>query len=299
MDNHSEILGEIVDDLRLRRRAGESISDIVSYLATLGLHVSHIAEYLDEAFCLPGDRPSLFIIPTDSNGLPNADVVNRRLGPVVDKARTSWAKAAAYPDLMRRRDRHAFREVARLTDTILIVRAADRHVAIYIGRPNFYPCPPYLPAVARATEPNRGLMAADPNDAAFRSFLSARFPHLSYRQYADRMSDAGFRIGSAQEGHIIRGSSGQSYYLGYQLIGAYSGTNHRSAWTGRKGEMLRGLLNRSLGEELIQWGPHNQAEYRSLETQAPALVFYPGGHVDTRLTDIQLGSLYRDLRIPA
>ena len=142
-------------------------------------------------------------------------------------------------------------------------------------------------------------MAADPNDPQFLSFLSARFRNLSYRQYADSMAGQGFHFASAEEGYIIRGSMGQSFYLGYQLIGAYSGAHHRSVWNGRKGEMLRGLLNRSLGEELIQWGPYNQAEYRTSEPQAPALVFYPDGQVETRLTDVQLGSLYRDLRIPA
>jgi len=299
MAHYSEILGEVVDDIRLRRRAGEKVSQIVAYLATLGLHISQIAEYLDQAFCLPGDRPSLLLMPADANGMPNADVLDLRFGPVVDKARPNWARAEPYPDLMRRRDRHTFREVAVLTDTILIVRAADRHIARYIGHPKFYPCPPYLAAVARATEPNRGLMAADPNDPHFLSFLSARFANLSYRQYADSMAGAGFQFASAEEGYIIRGSMGQSFYLGYQLVGAYSGAHHRSVWNGRKGEMLRGLLNRSLGEELIQWGPYNQAEYRTSEPQAPALVFYPDGQVETRLTDVQLGSLYRDLRIPA
>jgi hypothetical protein len=299
MAHYSEILGEVVDDIRLRRRAGEKVSQIVAYLATLGLHISQIVEYLDQAFCLPGDRPSLLLIPADANGMPNADVLDLRFGPVADKARPNWARAEPYPDLMRRRDRHTFREVAVLTDTILIVRAADRHIARYIGRPKFYPCPPYLAAVARATEPNRGLMAADPTDPQFLSFLSARFPNLSYRQYVDSMAGAGFHFASAEEGYIIRGSMGQSFYLGYQLIGAYSGVHHRSVWNGRKGEMLRGLLNRSLGEQLIQWGPYNQAEYRTSQPQAPALVFYPDGQVETRLTDVQLGSLYRDLRIPA
>jgi hypothetical protein len=299
MAHYSEILGEVVDDIRLQRRAGEKVSQIVAYLATLGLHISQIGEYLDQAFGLSGDRPSLLLMPVDANGLPKADVLDRRFGPVVDKAHPRWARAEPYPDLLRRRDRHTFREVAVLTDTILIVRAADRHIARYIGRPKFYPCPPYLAAVARATEPNRGLMAADPNDPRFLSFLSARFPNLSYRQYADSMAGAGFHVASAEEGYIIRGSMGQSFYLGYQLIGAYSGPHHRSAWTGRKGEMLRGLLNCGFGEELIQWGPYNQAEYRTLEPAAPALVFYPDGQVETRLTDVQLGSLYRDLRITA
>jgi hypothetical protein len=299
MAHYTEVLGEIVDDIRLRRRAGENVSAIVAYLATLGLHISQIAAYLDEAFFLPGDRPSLFIMPVESNGIPNAEVLDRRLGPVVDKTRSTWARADAYPDLVRRRDRHAFREVARVTGTILIVRAADRYIARYIGRPEYYPCPPYLAAVARASEPDRGLMAADPNDEKFLKFLSARFPNLSYKQYVDTLAHSGLRVGPAAEGYVIQGSSGQRFYLGYQLIGAYSAANHRNAWTGRSGEKLRGLLNRSLGEELIQWGPQNQGEYRSLESQAPALVFYPDGQVETRLTDLQLDSLYRDLRIPA
>ena len=92
-------------------------------------------------------------MPAEANGMPNAEVLDRRFGPVVDKARPSWARAQPYPDLMRRRDRHTFREVAVLTDTILIVRAADRHIARYIGRSNFYPCPPYLAAVAEQQNP--------------------------------------------------------------------------------------------------------------------------------------------------
>ena len=89
MAHYSEILGEVVDDIRLRRRAGEKVSQIVAYLATLGLHLSQIAEYLDQAFCLPGDRPSLLVMPAEANGMPNADVLDRRFGSVVDKARPS------------------------------------------------------------------------------------------------------------------------------------------------------------------------------------------------------------------
>ena len=54
MLQYGELLDELVEELRARRRAGESAEDLMRSLEERGLDPHPVAEYLDEAFCLDG-----------------------------------------------------------------------------------------------------------------------------------------------------------------------------------------------------------------------------------------------------
>jgi hypothetical protein len=303
MAQNLEIIGEVVDDIRRSRLAGERLSSIVKYLAATGLMEPLIIDYLDEAFRFVKGRPSLMLLPRNPDGSLVADALDRAFEGPIEESREVWSEEGPYPDLMRRRDRHAFRAVARATDTILIVRSADRWAARYIGAPGFRPAPPELAACARATEPNRALMAADPNDPRLPAFIASRFPGASYAEFVRELAAIGFSVTGPEAGYIVKDGGGNAFYPGYYLLGAYSNTGHRNAWTGRDGERIRFQLNRHLGEDLVQWGPWDAAENRESgpsdfeEPCFPALFFFPTGDVKTR-TDLDgVESLYHYLDI--
>ena len=288
-----------MDELRSRRMSGEKASALVRFLMRdLGMRDDQAIRYLDEAFVFPDGRLSLLMLKRASDGSFIDPVVDDALEPDIERARDAWVNVAAYPDLMRRRDRHTFREVAQSTNTIIIVKAAGRHTAEFIGAPGYRPSPPRLPAVARACDPHQGLMAADPQDASFREFLQARFGNTDYAAYLGVLRGLGFSVDSAETGYVIRDAARNRFYPGYVLLGVYSAANHRSAWTGRDGEKIRSMLNRRLGEDLIQWGPHDDAELRNPNRgrfdgpQVPALCFLPSGDIETRRTVEDLASFY-------
>lgn len=303
MSPYFEIIGEIVDAIRSARPGGEKASSIIRRLTAAGLIEPFVANYLDAAFCLRGRGPSIALLPHNPDGSLVERIVDRDFDQLIEEFRPVWSKAGPYPDLMRRRDRHAFRAVARATDAILIVRAADRRAARYISAAGHSPAPPELPACARTTEPNRALMAADPDDPRLASFIAARFPGASYDDYRRELGELGFSISGPESGYVVRDAAGSVFYPGYYLLGAYGNSNHRNAWTGNDGERIRAALNRALGHDLAQWGPHDSAEARRGGRGGfdgpcfPALFFFPDGDVKTRVDLKGVASLYRYLEI--
>lgn len=281
----AEIVGDIVDALRAQRRGGDSASALLHYLGDeLGMRDADATRYFDAAFVFTSGRPSLELLRGEDGSLDER-FFDMAFGAAIDKSRAAWEAAGPYPDLMRRRDRHAFRSVAMSANLIIGVKAADRRNGHYIGLEGFRPSPPRLHATPRTSGPNRGLMAADPGTPA---------GPTPYADYVKELERLGFRVEGPEWGHIVRDTAGNVFYPGYELLGVYSGTNRRSAWTSKDGERIRAMLNRRLGEDLIQRGPQHHAEGHAHRAEAPfpALFFMPNGDVETRRTLDAVKSFY-------
>lgn len=212
------ILGETIDRLRAARQAGASVSHLLADLRGSGMELRHAAEHMAAAFCLSG-QANIALIPKLDSGEPDPLILDDYIAGHVDAARERWEHAPPYPDLMRRRDRIAFGQVARRHGIVLIVCAADR--------------------------------------------------------------------------------AGGASHAGYRLHGAYKLETGANAWTGSQGETLRAELNRRLGDDLVQSGPHDTwAERLELPEsnplhgpRPPVLFFLPDGDVQVR-TDAKAMELY-------
>jgi hypothetical protein len=125
MERPTEILGEIVQDLRSRRLGGMSISQLVRHFHSQGMSVFAINQHFREAFAL-SHMANLNMLPKGEDGLPQDELLEGLIAEQVNANLEQWQAAPPYPDLMRRRDREAFRQVAQRTGSVLIVCAADR-----------------------------------------------------------------------------------------------------------------------------------------------------------------------------
>ncbi len=290
-----------IDDIRAMRAGGSRVSDIVRFLAELKLDKTEMSLHLNEAFLLEHGGPNLYFLPPGTCGGFDPQAIDDAFEVAVQEARSNWASAGPYPDLMRRRDRHVFRNMARQTGNIFIVRAANRLAGRYIGRSGFRPAPVGLTAVSRLTPPNEGLLAAEPADARSTGALQAQAPPLSNGQFTDAGLPAGFSIGSANEGYIIRDEAGNALHPCYLLHGVYDLETARNAWTAREGERLRAELNRRMGAELVVTGPYDiWAERLDLPKEdprraprPPALCFLPDGNMSVCADADALEQFYR------
>lgn len=218
------ILGEVVDRLRAERLAGTTVSQLVADLRRDGIELSEVTTYFREAFLL-GGQANIALLPKLENGEPEPGILDDFIAGMVDAARERWRVAPPYPDLLRRRDRIAFEQVARQHDVVLIVCAAN--------------------------------------------------------QVASQRSS------------------------GYRLHGVYRRASGTNAWTGRDGEKLRAELNRRLGADLIQGGPHDTWDKRLALDDAdplrgpmpPVLFFLPDGDVEVRRDARGMKLFYRYLGI--
>lgn len=78
----------------------------------------------------------------------------------------------------------------------------------------------------------------------------------------------------------------------YRLHGVYDADSGEPVWSGKRGEKLRGALNRRLGAELVRRGPHDDWEHRNDRDvagslwgpQAPAIAFDHQGGITNLLT---------------
>jgi hypothetical protein len=98
-----------------------------------GVGLFQVTSYFREAFLVSG-QANIALIPKLVSGEPNPQILDSFIADLVDGARQRWEQAPPYPDLMRRRDRIAFEQVARRHDIVLIVCAADRAAARDVGR---------------------------------------------------------------------------------------------------------------------------------------------------------------------
>ncbi len=304
MSRPSEVLSELVSDLRLRRSEGASVSQLVTYLQKLGLELSQINEHFRVAFCLSG-RANLMMMPQKDSGELIPEVLDTYIGAKIDETLKQWINAPDYPDLMRRRDRHTFKVVARMTGNVFVVCAANRFAGQYIGKPGYKPLPVHSYGIARTTPPNQGLVAADPNEPKLEKLLKSLKPSKTYSQYKEYLTQLGFKVGNEEDGYILRDQSGSAFYPGYYLHGVYHEENGMNAWTGDQGEKIRAELNRRMGAELVQFGPHDVWDQRlNLEPanplrgpQLPVLFFLPDGYVEVRFDAASMERYYRYLGI--
>jgi hypothetical protein len=304
LDKPNEVLSEIIADLRRKRLEGATISQLVAEFHQQGLDLDQINRHFREGFG-PSRHMNLTMMPKDESGNLIPDLLDDFIGSRVDASRDEWSDAPAYPDLMRRRDRHTFRQLARLTGNIFIVCAADRVAGQYIGKPGYRPAPYPMLGVPRSSPPNQGLLAADPNALTFRKLLESTTPATDYEQYQQHLERLAFKVGNQRDGYIIRDQNGSAFYAGYQLHGVYKEDGGSNAWTGSEGEKLRAELNRRMGEDLIQTGPLDRwAERLDLaETnpfcgpRPPVLFFLPNGNVQVRSDAKSMELYYRFLGI--
>jgi hypothetical protein len=125
VDTPSEIFGEIVQDLRERRLAGASISQLVEHFHSQGMSLFAINQHFREAFGI-SHTANLNMLPKDEHGLPQAEMLDEMIAAQVDANLEQWKSAPPYPDLWRRRDRDAFRQVAKRTGNVIVVCAVDQ-----------------------------------------------------------------------------------------------------------------------------------------------------------------------------
>ena len=180
--------------------------------------------------------------------------------------------------------------------------AADRQAARFIGRDGYRPCPVGLWGLPRTQAPNAGLLAADREDLKLHEFLAQRRPGFSYEDYGAELKLAGFRVAGEESGYLIRDEANQAFYPGYYLQGVYS-EQDGNLWKGRQGEAIRCELNQRMGEDLVQYGPHDLWELRKQsgllrEPALPVLIFEPDGNVDVRQTSDELRGYYLYRRLP-
>lgn len=292
------ILGEVVDELRARRLSGAAVSQLVAELRGRGVALQEVARYMREAFLLPG-QANIALIPRLDSGEPDPLILDDYIAECVDAARTRWEHAPPYPDLMRRRDRLAFEQVARRHGIVLIVRAAQRSAAQYVGHSGFRTAPHPLLGVPRRRPPNEGLLAADPESPELRSIVGCFSADRSHAGYVAALARRGLRVGSADDSYLIRDAAGRALYPGYYLHGAFRVENGANAWTAAQGERLRAELNCRLGDDLVPTGPHDTwAQRLELDESSPlrgplppVLFFLPDGNVEVR-TDARGMELY-------
>lgn len=304
MNLDTGILGETIQHLRNHRRAGTAVSRLLTDLRGQGLSVREAAEHLAAAFCLPA-QANVALVPKTPSGEPDPAILDDYIARCVDAARVKWESAGPYPDLMRRRDRIAFQQVARERNIVLIVCAAHPAAARYIGEPGHKPAPGAFLGAVRTAAPNEGLLAADPAAPELKRILNAAAFRGEYARYRAELERQGLRVGPADDGFVIRDDTGAAFYAGYQIHGAYRSDSGANAWTGSDGENIRADLNRRCGEELVQAGPLDifagrleLPERDSLRApQPPVLFFLPDGNVEVRFDARSMELYYRFLGI--
>ena len=300
MNARTEIVGQVVAQLRARRRQGTAIEEILSWLHSLGLKAQDVAEYLGGAFFIGRASQAVLAIedPTWSGDLKESMYLV--LETAISCTEPVWAHAPVV-SLMRRRDRYVFREFARRHDCLVIVAAARRACARYIGKAGFRPSPPELIGVATHSEPQVGLIGADPRSEDLHAVLATM--KTNYQDLVAEMEARGFRV-CAKEHYIFRDEAGRAFYDGYYLQGVYCG--RKNLWSGDAGERLRAELNRDLGEDLVQSGPQDCWDFRIDGSRAggrggpqlPAIAYFPDGQVLNLMNLNDLKSLYEELLIP-
>jgi len=195
------------------------------------------------------------------------------------------------PTLMRRRDFHSFRLAAKANDLVIIVCGANAASGAYIGRADCRVRLPSLLAPTRQLAPNEGLVALDPSDMQLLNMLDHMKPRRSYEECAAEVQALGFSISNETDGFVIRDANFKTFHGDYKLHGVYT-SEGANAYTAKSGEAIRRELNRRLGEELIQTGPHDVWEHRNdrkkagilFGPQPPVIAFLPDG-VALTLTD--------------
>lgn len=303
MTRISEILSSVVAHLREARARGEKPSALVRHYTQAGMTPNAARRHFEAAFLV--SLPSFLYLAwdaTDAEGIASFDEV---LEPPIDSARERWSVAAPYPDLYRRRDRDAFRALAKATQATVIVQAIDPAASRYVGLAGHRPFPlPFLGWTSRVPA-HAGLIAADSADRQLRARLQQLRPALSHREYLDVLERHGLVVASEDEGSLVLDAEGNRHYPGYRVIGAYREATGMPVWTGEDGDRLRRELNLHMGIDLVQYGPLDQWQGReALEPgnplrgpHLPAIFFGADGNV-TVIDDVESMAIeYRALKV--
>jgi len=178
----------------------------------------------------------------------------------------------------------------------VFVRAANTDGAKYLDRTGFRPAPVGFMGVARKTDPNSGLIAADPSDPALAAVLGAQDPPRTYAEHVHDLERAGFRVGAAEEGYVIRDQDGTAFFDPYYLIGVYS-EEGKNLWRPPIGERIRSQLNSRLGDELVRFGPLDTWEQAGAP-KVPVICFAPDSNVHAFLDGEKLRSYFDYHQLP-
>jgi hypothetical protein len=292
---HQHLLGHVVRQLRDMAEAGCAPNAILEYLrARCGENERLQYAYLEAAFFpqIPA-APFTFVVPPFGSLAPAAE---GSVSKLISQHRAVWS-AQRFPELMRIRDYFAFLEFSRDQQVILTVCTANPFSGRYIGQPGFRPYAGTLFVVSNDTDPDRGLVSADPNDARLINALARYAPALSYEEYVMRLEQLGYRVRPPGERYLVEDAGGHALFEGYRLHGAYDVDSGSPAWTAKRGERLRAALNRRLGGELVHFGPHDQWQHRNdlaiagplSGPRLPAIAFHPDGEIDPILTIRDMG----------
>src|SRR3954467_12508777 len=104
------VIGAFVRALRVKRLSGAAVHELVEMLGGHGIELSEAAEYIGDAFLVT--RPKVFTLLNWDQATklpPSPDVMERRVGRLIDEKRPSW-ETSPFPELMRLRDYFSFLE---------------------------------------------------------------------------------------------------------------------------------------------------------------------------------------------
>lgn len=289
--HHSHLLGFIIRTIREMAIDGASIAAILAYLEERCPDSPYEPfRYLAEAF--PCSRNYLFTLAAR----PITADMERAAAEMIAERRSTWQRQR-YPELMRLEDYFAFSRFSVDEQLTVFVSGANRHAGAYIGRPGFECYDGSMFVVSRESAPHAGLLAADPTDPHLQSALGAFSTPLTYDQYCELLCARGLHVLGPEDGYILETADGARLYEGYRLHGVYD-SDGQSAWRAGRGEGLRGLLNRHLGDDLVRFGPHDDWQHRNDAAiagplrgpQFPIIQFDPDGHVENHLNPDDLRS---------
>lgn len=307
-----EILGELVNPLRQARLLGARAADLVARLEEMGLTSLQIADHMSAAFCLETPlNPSILECDeydyeeANEEGVNPTEAVMSLIDDEIVEARKVWEGAPPYPDLMRRRDRNAFRELAVSEAATVVVAGANPFSGRHIGQPGTRVSPLHLFGVARLAPPNAGLVAADPDDGRLAALLESAYPGGRYEDFVSELARCGFTVTGPDEGYVLRDAGWNLLHPGYSVQGVYREEGGADLWRGAEGERMRAALNRQMGLELVRHGPHDAWDVRvrlpddcpARGPQVPVLVFSPQGNVNVLFNVDEVAARYRFLGI--
>src|SRR5205085_8369408 len=164
---------------------------------------------------------NIAMMPKNQAGEPLPEILDKHIASEIDLKIEQWRGSMPYPDLMRRRDRHAFRRVARHTGTVIIVCAADPFTGQYIGKTRYRPFPFHLLGIPRSSPPNQGLITADPDEPGLGRLLKGLCVTGGYDDYKVKLEQLGLMVSGREEGYLVRNELGTAFYPGYYLHGVY------------------------------------------------------------------------------
>lgn len=298
--HRSQILSSSVKRLRQMSIEGASPGELHSFLHARSFgNAWNEFRYLDRAFLQ--DR----LFAYGFRGFPVTSENDWDWRDLIAQKRAEW-EAHRLPELMRLRDYFAFMQFARDERVVVVVCGADPASGQWIGKPGVRCYGGRLPIPTSQRAPQAGLLAADPEDARLTEMLARFDPALTYADYVQRLARQGLKVASPREGFLVTDDLGNRFHDSYRLHSVYGAKDKEVVWMHPRAERLRAALNRSLGADLVLFGPHEQWEFRNdrkvagplYGPRAPAIEFGPDQEIENRLTVSDLAQFHYDAEHP-